>query len=243
MGDAFQVFEKSWLTKKLYPKIYDQGEEGDVRAWKLFDSGCFVPISGRDRDGRKALLMRTKLIDTDLYSTNDIVRLLTYIQMIFLEEEETQIAGIVLILDQSGISMKHVLTPVEIRDFMEIVKTSGSVRQKGNYIVNLPSFANVMIELAKMTLSEKLKKRIFVVKKTENLLDYFDKDFLPKEYGGIKSAAEMIGEFKVFRDQKRELFQETLDSWNAIPWNKVPNEKLKHRDMETVGSFRKLEVD
>lgn len=243
MSDALQVFEKSWLTKKRYPHIYDQGVQGDIRAWKLFDSGFLVPLSGRDKEGRKVILMRTKLMDTDLYSTNDIVRLLSYINLILLEEEETQIAGIIFILDQSEISLKHVLTPVEVRDFMDILKNSGSVRQKGNYIVNLPSFANLMVELAKMALSEKLKKRVFVIKKTENLVDHFDKNFLPKEYGGIKPAAQMITEFKDFRDQKRELFQEIMDSWEAIPWRKVPEDKLRNRDAEAVGSFRKLEVD
>lgn len=243
MSDALQVFEKSFLAKKRFPHIYDQGVEGDVRAWKLFDSGCFVPLSGRDEGGRKVILMRIKLIDTDLYSTDDVVRLLTYLNLILLEEEETQIAGVVFIVDQSEIGLKHVLTPVEIRDFMDIVRSSGSVRQKGNYIVNLPSFANIMVELIKMAMNEKLRKRVFVVKKTENLVNYFDKNFLPKEYGGIKPAAEMISEFKNFQDQKRELFQEIMDSFNDIPWNKVPDEKLRNRDTETVGSFRKLEVD
>lgn len=242
MDEVFRLFESRWLINRRYPKNFNQGVEGDARVWKMLDAGCMIPLSGRDEEGRKVFLIRSKMIDADLYDNNDINRMFHYILLVALEEEETQIAGVIFIFDFSGMSSRHILNPIEIRDFIELHNIT-LVRQKEIYLVNLQSFANVMVELIKMAMSEKLKKRFFVIKNNDKLTNYLDPKLLPKEYGGHKSAAEMIDEFKQFVDSKRGLFNEILESYNKIHWEKVPVEKLHNKNCESVGSFRKLEID
>lgn len=240
MDETFHTFEQAWLSKKRYPSLFDVSDEDIARSWKLFDSGACVPLTERDAQGRRVCMMRTKRINPEEFSTSDSLRLFAYIVMTFLEEEETQIAGLICIFDHQDITLKHVMTPTDVRDFMDFVKNCASVRQKANYVVNLPTFANVMIEWFKASLSEKLRSRIIILKNNEELINHIDKAILPKEYGGIKSADEMLADFKKLRDSKKHLTDLVLKA--DIPWEKVPVEKLKG-DTEAVGSFRKLEVD
>lgn len=240
MDDAYHTFEQSWLAKKRYPLFFDVGDAEIEKAWKLFDTGCVVPLSERDALGRRIIFFRTKYISTDEYQTSDAMRVFAFIIMTLMEEEETQIAGIICVFDHEEITLKHIMTPMDVRDFMDFVKNCASVRQKANYVVNLPTFANVMIELFKAALSEKLKSRVFILKNNEELINVIDKAILPKEYGGIKTVEEMLNDFRKLRDSKKHLTEMCLKT--PIPWEKVPVEKLKG-DTEAVGSFRKLEVD
>lgn len=240
MDDAFHTFEQAWLAKKRYPQFFDFGDAEIAKAWKLFDTGCVIPLSERDAQGRRVIILRTKVINTDEFQTSDAMRVFTYVVTTLLEEEETQIAGIVCVFDHQDITLKHLMTPVDVRDYMDFVKNCASVRQKANYVVNLPTFANVMIELFKSALSEKLKNRVFILKNNEELINHIDKAIMPKEYGGVKPAEEMLEDFRKLRDSKKHLLDLVLKG--QVPWEKVPVEKLKG-DTEAVGSFRKLEVD
>lgn len=48
-------------------------------------------------------------------------------------------------------------------------------------------------------------------------------------------------DFVKLREAKQEQIQKIFDF--SIDWNKVPVEKIRSNDFESVGSFRKLEID
>lgn len=134
------------------------------------------------------------------------------------------------------------MRPVDVRDFMDFVKNCSVARIKNSYVANLPSFAHFMIELFKSAMSDKLRKRLFIVKSSSELKNHIDKSILPKEYGGTRTEAEMMQDFVKLRESKQHLIQKVLDF--SIDWNKVPIEKIhSDDDFESVGSFRKLEID
>lgn len=241
MDDVYQTFENIHLAKRRYPQFFDFTEEEFTKALKLLDSGFLLPLPTRDAGGRKIILLRTKKIDTELFTVYDTCRVLLYAVSVLLEEEETQIAGIILIFDHSDITLKHVMSPMDIRDFMHFVKHCSAIRQKGNYVLNLPSFASIMIDLFKAFLSEKLKTRLFVLKSYDELKAHFDESLLPKYLGGTKSEAEILAEFKQLCDDKKELTRQIVDT--IVLWEKVPAERIQADESEPVGSFRKLEID
>lgn len=242
MNETFQTFERMYLSRKRYPQFFDYAPDDFDRMLKLLDTGYCLPMSGRDAEGRKIILLRTEKCDMNLYSTYDALRLLCYVITVLMEEEETQIAGIVCIFDHAGANMKHLMTPTDVRDFMHFVKHCSACRQKGTYVMNLPSFANIILEIFKSTLSEKLKKRFFLVKSIDELKSFFDIDLLPKCYGGKLTDEEIMAEFQKLREEKRPNLLKFLEV--KIDWSKVSPEKILSKDEdETVGSFRKLEID
>jgi CRAL/TRIO domain len=178
----------------------------------------------------------------NLYTTYDAVRLLCYVITVLVEEEETQISGIICLFDHANANLKHLMTPTDVRDFMHFVKNCSACRQKGTYVMNLPSFANFILEIFKSTLSAKLRKRFFLLKNKDDLKNHIDIELLPKSYGGKRTEEDMMEDFKKLRDDKRQNLLKFLEV--KIDWSKVSPEKIfsKEED-ETVGSFRKLEID
>lgn len=243
MDEAFQTIERAYLARKRYPQFFDFKVGTDEKVKQLFNTGYCYPLSERDKDGRRIILMQTRRLNTDIYSVYDAIRLFLYVATVLLEEEETQIAGLVFIFNHAGITLKHIMNPVDVRDFMEFVKNCSSGRIKSSYVANLPSFANFMMELFKTAMSEKLRKRLFILKNANDLKNQIDKSLLPKDYGGTRTEAEMMQDFIMLRDSKEELIRKIFDF--SIDWRKVPPEKLKSNnlDQNVVGSFRKLEID
>lgn len=156
-----------------------------------------------------------------------------------LEEEETQIGGVATIIDHEGITMKQtsLFSVSDIVDFVNCLKTAVG-RYKQLYLVNLPSFAVFLLDVAKATLSEKLRQRIVLPKNMEDLKNYIDPALLPKEYGGILTEQEHMDKFTEFFRTVRPNLERIRN--RDIDWNKVPEMKQK---VEVVGSFRKLEID
>lgn len=212
------------------------------KMFKLFDIGYCYPLLGRDDEGRKIILIQTGRLDVDVFSTHDAVRLLIYIVTALLEEEETQIAGIMFILNHADATIRHAISPVDLLDLMDLSKKCSAVRQKGTITMNLPTFGVVLFELFRSVLSEKLKKRLVLLKSSDDLKNHVNLSMLPKEYGGTTSEAEMLENFLQFRESKRENLQMLLDA--KIDWDNVNQDKIwSNHDEEGIGSFRKLEID
>lgn len=167
-------------------------------------------------------------------------RLSAVISAALLEEEETQIAGVATIIDHEGITMKHtsLFSVTDIVDFADCLKNAVG-RYKQLFLVNLPTFAVFLLDVARSTLSDKLKKRIVLPKNMLDLKNYIDLSLLPKEYGGDLLESEHMEKFNVyFKDVRPKL--EKIRA-KVIDWNKVPD--FKSKTTEAIGSFRKLEID
>lgn len=143
------------------------------------------------------------------------------------------------------------------------------MRHKETHFVNIPQFANRIIELGVSLLSDKLKGRITVRHKAtssmflshlhqynfyfsiqvhksiDELKEKIKPEILPKEYGGTIPLDDIIKDFKLKLLQKRAAIL-SLDDM-CIEINKDSNNTLvkglKDIDGGLVGSFRKLEVD
>jgi hypothetical protein len=242
MNDTFQAFERVYLAPKRYPQFFDYDMDGFNKVVELYKTGYCYPLTERDEDGRRIILVQTRKLDPDVYNSNDAVRILCFVITVLLEEEETQIAGVIFIFDHTDVTMRHAMSPSDLRDFMDFAKKCSACRQKGTYIMNLPSFANVLMELFKSVLSEKLRKRLFLLKSSDELKSFFDPAILPKHYGGVRTEAEMMEDFMKLREQRRNNMMRILKF--EIDWSKVPHDKIWSNDEDdTVGSFRKLEID
>ena len=156
-----------------------------------------------------------------------------------MEQEETQIAGTATIIDHEGMTMKQtsMFSVTDIIDFADCIKSSVG-RHKKLYVVNLPPFALFLLEAARSRLNEKLKKRITIARDMDDLKNYFDPLLLPKESGGKYTEEEHKEYFEEYFKTVRPKLEEIKA--RVVDWNKVPGLK---RSSESVGSFRKLEID
>lgn len=77
-------------------------------------------------------------------------------------ETETQIAGIVVILDMAGLSLQHAkfFTPYYAKRMVELVQETFPLRFKGFHVVNEPFYFDAVMAVLKPFLKEKIKKRV-----------------------------------------------------------------------------------
>lgn len=238
MNEVFQTFERCHLARKRYPKFFEEDIEDSM---KMFNSGFCYPLKGHDEEGRKIVLVQSKW-DPSKYSVSDSIRLFFYITNALLEEEETQIGGMVFIFDYAQLTLDRQMSPFELMEFLDFIKKCSTARQKGNFLLNLPKFAQILLEVGRSMLSEKLRQRLHVLKEANELKNYIDPVMLPIEYGGTVSEAEMMQEFLDFQQKH---FNSLHNFYNfEVDWSKVPPEKIRFdADDDNVGSFRKLEID
>lgn len=166
-------------------------------------------------------------------------RLSAVVSTALLEQEETQIAGTATIIDHEGMTMRQtsMFSVTDIIDFADCIKSSVG-RHKKLYVVNLPPFALFLLEAARSRLNDKLKKRITIARDMDDLKNHFDPLLLPKIYGGKYSEEEHKEYFEKYFKGVRPKLEEIKA--RVIDWNKVPGLK---KSSESVGSFRKLEID
>lgn len=246
MNDAMQTFERFYLARKRYPQFFPPDSPNFKRAMEIYKTGYCYPLAERDDDGCRIVFIQTRRLDAENYTVFDGMRLSMFVMGVLMEEEETQISGIKMIYDHQDITTKHLMLPKDMMDFVELVKTVSAGRQKGSYIVNLPSIAHFLLELVRNALTEKLKNRLFLFHNWDELKQCKDINpkLLPKELGGgEKTEAEMMKEFEGLVYERWDVLEKAAIAAN-LDWSKVPIDKLKASGSEEViGSFRKLEID
>jgi len=240
MDRVFTTFENCILAQKKYSKWFDWQENDYEKMMELYRCGYIYPLAERDEEGRKLIFIQLRKLDPDYFTAADAIRLSAVISASLLEEEETQIAGVATIIDHHGITMKHtsLFSVTDIMDFADCMKTAVG-RYKQLFLVNLPTFAVFLLDVARSTLSDKLKKRIVLPKGMDDMKNYIDPSLLPKEYGGALSEQEHMEIFnEYFKGVRPNL--EKIRNDRDIEWHKAPDMK---RTSEAIGSFRKLEID
>lgn len=85
-------------------------------------------------------------------------------------EPETQVAGIVVVLDMSGLNLQHVkfFTPYYAKKMVELVQETFPLRFKGFHIVNEPFYFDAVMAIVKPFLKDKIRKRVSICRIYKN---------------------------------------------------------------------------
>lgn len=261
MDRVFNTFENYILAQKKYSKWFDWKDEDFDKMMELYRTGYIYPLAERDAEGRKLIFIQLRKLNPDYFTSADAIRwdlrkslqrtlfecllcfpwrLSAVISAALLEEEETQVGGVASIIDHGGITMKHtaLFSVTDIVDFADCMKNAVG-RYKQLYLVNLPTFAVFLLDVARSTLNDKLKARIILPKNMDDVKNYIDESLLPSEFGGDLPEAEHMEIFNEYFRSVRPRLEEIKSK--QIDWSKVP--AIKSRTADAVGSFRKLEID
>lgn len=185
--------------------------------------------------------MNQSRLEPETFNSADAFHLFFMVFSTLLSEEETQVSGVSVIVSYENITMKYIAL-YSISEFLNVakfLKNSCPGRMKAIYMINLPSFAEFLINAMKTGMTQKLKSRLIAVKGMNDLNQFVDKALLPKEFGGANfTEAEMMKTFM-------EFFEANLDFPKRTNGFSIDVSKLEGRDglQESIGSFRKLEID
>ncbi|XP_072380427.1 retinol-binding protein pinta-like [Diabrotica undecimpunctata] len=174
-------------------KWFTERDPANPELAEIIKLGVFIPLRKLHKN-QVVFLIRTAAHNPKKHSQEDVFKvdhMILDIAALF-EFEMAHIYGAVSIFDMNGVTAWHAkqLTP-------GIVKRS--VTAWGNYhttsknydFINSPSYLNVILNIFKSFMSEKMKKCTRVhTKGIECLHEIVDKDILPEEYGGNDGTLE-----------------------------------------------------
>ncbi|XP_014472766.1 PREDICTED: alpha-tocopherol transfer protein-like [Dinoponera quadriceps] len=160
----------------------------------FLNSNVVNVFTHRDHKNRRILLVNCgKLWDPSTVSADQIFRFFYIIQEIAVQEPETQICGTVVIMDFDGLSMKQVmgLSPSFSMRLLTFIQDAMPLRLKEVHIVKQPFLFNMVWQMFKPFVKEKLKKRMFFHgSKMSSLHAHIPPSHLPKNYDGEMPAID-----------------------------------------------------
>ena len=230
---------------------------------KLLDSGYIFPLIERDH-GRRIIFSRPGIVDlTCSTAGNDCLMLLLLAGEALLDDEESQIRGIVHMIDHTGVSLSHfkMYSPQFAMRLGKNAEKFTAMRHKGFHSLNLSPSLKWISDLFLSHMSEKLQSRVHLCSNIDDL-KLIDRTILPFEYGGTIPIKDMVSVWKKelqslhnlrlkYKDMKvraemypPQVLEGSIKTLKYLLNSPDLNEKNTNDSMHGIqGSFRKLEID
>lgn len=127
------------------------------------DNNIVNVLTNRDQLGRRVLIVNCgALWDTKKVSADQLFRIFYLIHVAAQVENETQVRGVVVIMDFNGLGLKQVtaMTPSFSKRLLTFIQDAMPIRLKEVHMVNQPYLFNMVWALFKPFIREKLHKRV-----------------------------------------------------------------------------------
>eukprot|EP00058_Branchiostoma_floridae_P021603 XP_002607093.1 hypothetical protein BRAFLDRAFT_57347 [Branchiostoma floridae] len=182
---AFKLLENYYQVRASAPEIFDNLLPSAIR--HVLDKGVVTALPGSDKDGRKIIIFRPGRWNPDYWPIYDNVKAVILSIELLLEEEETQVSGLIFIQEEGGVTTRHVYQVGlrYARTIANIFQDSFPVRIRGVHLVNESFLVDAVFVIIRPFLKEKLKERIKLHGKVyETLHEVTGTEVLPSELGG-----------------------------------------------------------
>ncbi|XP_013111948.1 clavesin-1 [Stomoxys calcitrans] len=141
-----------------------------------------------DQLGRRVLIVNCgQLWDPSFVPADDVFRMLYLVHICAQLEVETQVRGVVCIMDFEGLSMKQIkaLSPTFSKRLLTFIQDAMPLRTKEVHFVKQPFIFKMVWSLFKPFVREKLNKRMhFHGNDMKSLQKFLSPDILPENYKG-----------------------------------------------------------
>ncbi len=190
---ACVTLEKYLTALRSYPEWYENLDCEDPVLDELLDMNYICPLKERDSLGRRILLARPHVLDPNRISSVDLFRLHLLVIEYLMNEEETQVSGIVAIADAEKLSWSHLklYNLGFLKTTFSILQEATPLRVNEMNTINMPSYFRVIANFLLSFLNDKMKKRFHFTSDHK-----VDLSIMPKEYGGEIPMSDMVKEFK-----------------------------------------------
>ncbi|XP_023933887.1 alpha-tocopherol transfer protein-like [Bicyclus anynana] len=258
---AQEAIERYILLRQSWGIAFNQLDYTLPIMMEIIDLGFIFVSPYKDKKGRRVVIYRPGVFDPYKYTNQDMCRIMALTYENLMEDEETQVRGLVHYADGSGVSFPHLtlFTPKEAVRIVKNGERTVPLRHKEIYGVNVHPTIKFALDFGMGLISEKIRKRVKLYTSIEDV--EIDKSLLPQEYGGVMPMKEMIQLWKDEMATKRdtlllndkisvrlELYSEAARE-GAVSALRAGSNTCAGADTVgdamrgLTGNFRKLEVD
>jgi len=118
--------------------------------------------------------------------------ILYLVVLMLAREPKTQIAGISVISDQTGLCYSHMPSMRMVYSYQTLIKGGAPVVFHDSHVLNITSMFKVLMKLAIQLAPERITRNIRVhdaTTATDDLISEFGTEMLPRELGGNSPAS------------------------------------------------------
>jgi len=203
---AFELLIKHQEIKRDLPELFDNFSPSAER--DTFESGWNIGFPERDQNGCKIFAFRPGKWDPTKRELINNLRANIIALEILLQEEETQINGVVMIGDfrEFGFAQAKSLNPLTFRNYGSIIFNCYPMRIKGIHILDQPKVFSVIFVIVQSFMKQKVRDRVRLHgSNIGGILEYIDKDRLPLDYCGNLPATDLRTWVKQVMNAEEEL--------------------------------------
>jgi len=183
---ALEVLQKYYRNRSKYSTIFSDFYPSATKPHLEQYVTAILPV--RDRLGRAILVFHSeRWKDPKSSDINDMLRVIMMWCEKSLEDEETQINGLVYLGNAKGFTFKHMqgISLDWIKLCAGFIQDSFPLRFKAFHIINVNKAFQYFFSIMKLFLKEKIRERIFLYgSELDSLHSNFSPDTLPPEFGG-----------------------------------------------------------
>ncbi|KAK8726798.1 hypothetical protein OTU49_010060 [Cherax quadricarinatus] len=240
--------EMYYMCKGAMPDMFQGRDPQDPALRTILKMGLMFPLPGRDPQGRTVIFGRLGAWDPSKVKPEDLFRAAGMLfDVLFLEDEQTTVTGIVQANDMTGLTFKHVAAlpfPL-VRKVLLTWQEGYPLRPKSVHYINTPQAFDTLFNLFKPLMKEKMKNRVHVHgNKLSGMHKFVPKSMLPNEYGGTGGTIQEISEYWLQKmDHHRAWFLE--DEKHRADETRRPRKPKTDAILfgSVEGSFKKLSID
>lgn len=183
---AFHVLKNFYTFKVRYSKLITDFKPSELK--KVLDMNIINAPLYRLPDGSAVAMLRAGHFDVSVATPYDLFAACLMCAEMGIEVEATQVCGATIILDLDNIGlrlMSHFASPTFLFRMVRVLQECIPCRIKGIHVVNEPFFVNVIFNVIRQFMSEKMKGRLhFHGRNLKSFHKAVPPEILPEELGG-----------------------------------------------------------
>ncbi|XP_052762896.1 alpha-tocopherol transfer protein-like isoform X2 [Mya arenaria] len=210
----------------------------------VLEAGVTGVLPHRDKLGRRVIMFRPGRWDPSKYPLDDIFKtnFLTLSKLV--EEEPTQVTGIVMMMDLNGMGFAQAknISPFYAKRVASLLQDCFPMRFKGIHYLNEPAIFDYIFAIVRPFLKEKILSRVrFHGNKYEELLEFLEPEHLPSDYGG--KAPPYTNEDWMKTLLESDAYFDSQEKFGLATAAGKPETSRKEDALDCLaGSYRKLDI-
>lgn len=252
--EARKTLENYWTCKTKTPEWYRNVDPSEPAIQEILKTGFYVVPKMLDKHGRRVIIEKLSKLDLNdvkkKWGVDNVFRTITLICDWANRDENIQVNGIVVFIDNTDLTMSHMMTlwnQENGKRIMQFYQNSLPARMKGLHLYNEPAFFDAIFALFTHLMKQKTKDRMFL--HGRSLAKVYDEigmavlpdEYLPDDYEGpsVGNCEQIVDE--MIADMNSPSFREYIKDLSSDKYGIDLNNRKQ--DEAPAASFRKLNID
>ncbi|KAL4141451.1 hypothetical protein QTP88_004089 [Uroleucon formosanum] len=240
-----ESLDQYYTLKSMVPEFFGDRDPISPPLLRSMKTSLFIPLPKLSSEGYRVSLSRIRTPEVDNFEFADYVKV-NFMSIDIRLSKLDMFKKEIFIFDLKDITMSLLTSMLpHMKKFVYCATTAYPLRIQEIHIVNMPSYAQTMVNMVLSVLKKKIANRIKIHTSLEDLKKNISADILPLDYGGTfpKTSEELIVDWQEELIKHREWFL-SQNSVNCDENKRTKKPCVKVNMLTGIeGSFRKLEVD